>query len=384
MVKGHLCHHPAGVKDQFPHDRPLVEMGIESYLGVPLLGPAGNHLGHLAVFDEQPMPPEPNPSPDGAGEPSARIDGRAHPRPVDEAPIAYVHGTRHASSSANRPPRDPRRPARGSGRTVGLSLVPDTPDARGAEAFAPSAGHRHRRRRAGTAPQGRRPTRLGPVVVAGPTPAASPPAPCSSTSPTASSTEQEKARLEQQNQYLQEEIKSVHNFDEIVGRSPALLAVLDKVRRVAPTDATVLITGETGTGKELIARAVHAASKRKGPAAHQDQLRRPAGRPGRERLGRLRRRQPGGGAGGHILTVLQRTRWVIDGAGGAALPSGGIRTLFGVQRRVDGNLPPTTDIPGMRCQSLAPKRRSRYSRATVARLGDVPLVARSGPRRRRG
>ena len=52
--------------------------------------------------------------------------------------------------------------------------------------------------------------------------------------------EAERARLREQNLYLQEEIKSVHNFEEIVGRSPALLAVLDKVRRVAPTDATVL------------------------------------------------------------------------------------------------------------------------------------------------
>jgi transcriptional regulator with GAF, ATPase, and Fis domain len=75
--------------------------------------------------------------------------------------------------------------------------------------------------------------------------------------------EQERVRLQAQNAYLQEEIKSAHNFDEIVGRSPALTAVLDQVSRVAPTDSTVLITGETGTGKELIARAIHSASKRK-------------------------------------------------------------------------------------------------------------------------
>jgi transcriptional regulator with GAF, ATPase, and Fis domain len=76
--------------------------------------------------------------------------------------------------------------------------------------------------------------------------------------------EQEKARLQQQNQYLQEEIKSVHNFEEIVGRGQRLTAVLDAVSRVAGTDATVLITGETGTGKELVARALHSASKRNG------------------------------------------------------------------------------------------------------------------------
>jgi formate hydrogenlyase transcriptional activator len=74
--------------------------------------------------------------------------------------------------------------------------------------------------------------------------------------------EQEQARLRAQNLYLQEEIKSVHNFEEIVGRSPALLRALEKVARVAGTDSTVLVTGETGTGKELIARAIHSASRR--------------------------------------------------------------------------------------------------------------------------
>jgi len=75
--------------------------------------------------------------------------------------------------------------------------------------------------------------------------------------------EQEKARLEAQNIYLQEEIRSQHNFVEIVGNSPSLLQVLRKVDQVAPTDSTVLICGETGTGKELIARAIHDRSPRR-------------------------------------------------------------------------------------------------------------------------
>jgi formate hydrogenlyase transcriptional activator len=72
-----------------------------------------------------------------------------------------------------------------------------------------------------------------------------------------------KARLEKENTYLREEIRTEHNFEEIVGNSPALLAVLRAVEQVAPTDSTVLIYGETGTGKELIARAVHNRSARK-------------------------------------------------------------------------------------------------------------------------
>ena len=72
-----------------------------------------------------------------------------------------------------------------------------------------------------------------------------------------------KARLERENVYLQEEIREEHNFTEMVGNSPALLAILRKVEQVAPADSTVLITGETGVGKELIARAIHARSARK-------------------------------------------------------------------------------------------------------------------------
>ena len=73
-----------------------------------------------------------------------------------------------------------------------------------------------------------------------------------------------KARLEHENVYLQEEIHREHNFVEMVGSSPALLAVLRQVDRVAPTDSTVLVSGETGTGKELIARAIHDRSARRG------------------------------------------------------------------------------------------------------------------------
>src|SRR5215475_3587569 len=69
--------------------------------------------------------------------------------------------------------------------------------------------------------------------------------------------EQLKNRLQIENVYLQEEIKTEHNFEEIIGRSAALKKVLRGVEQVASSDATVLIRGETGTGKELVARAIH-------------------------------------------------------------------------------------------------------------------------------
>jgi formate hydrogenlyase transcriptional activator len=75
--------------------------------------------------------------------------------------------------------------------------------------------------------------------------------------------EQLKNRLAAEKQYLEGEIRTELNFDEIVGDSPALKKALDPVPIVADSDATVLILGETGTGKELVARAIHRMSRRK-------------------------------------------------------------------------------------------------------------------------
>jgi formate hydrogenlyase transcriptional activator len=75
-----------------------------------------------------------------------------------------------------------------------------------------------------------------------------------------------KDQLAQEKLYLEDEIRSELNFEEIVGKSEALRRVLTQVETVAPTDSTVLIYGETGTGKELIARAVHNLSSRRSNA----------------------------------------------------------------------------------------------------------------------
>lgn len=74
--------------------------------------------------------------------------------------------------------------------------------------------------------------------------------------------EREQARLQAQNQYLREEIKLAHNFEEIISTSKNFGKVLQQIEQVAATDATVLVLGESGTGKELIARAIHNISNR--------------------------------------------------------------------------------------------------------------------------
>jgi len=72
-----------------------------------------------------------------------------------------------------------------------------------------------------------------------------------------------KEKLQAESDYLQEEVRVIGRYEEIIGRSEALSQVLQKVEQVASTDSVVLITGESGTGKELVARAIHERSKRK-------------------------------------------------------------------------------------------------------------------------
>ena len=70
-------------------------------------------------------------------------------------------------------------------------------------------------------------------------------------------------RIEEERLYLESEIRSEFNFEDIVGNSPSLRKALDQISIVAPTDSTVLLHGETGTGKELVARAIHRISQRR-------------------------------------------------------------------------------------------------------------------------
>ena len=72
-----------------------------------------------------------------------------------------------------------------------------------------------------------------------------------------------KNQIEEERLYLEEELRAEYNFEDIVGKSEALHKVLQQIQIVAPTDSTVLLHGETGTGKELIARAIHSLSARK-------------------------------------------------------------------------------------------------------------------------
>ena len=240
VVRGNLCHYPSGVARKFPADLTLAELGIESYLGVPLIAPDGRHLGHLAVFDTKQMPAEPRGLlifrifASRAAAELARvqlertlIESEERLRDLyEEAPIAYVKedlDSRFISANQAAMRILGIKPEEVPG-TLGTSFVPNTPDAqrRVRDAFT-KVGQ-------GTDTSGvvlelRRKDNGKPIWVQW----WSKPEPGGKYTRTMFVDitdrvlmEQEKARLSDQNTYLREELKSVHNFEEIIGRSPAL------------------------------------------------------------------------------------------------------------------------------------------------------------------
>jgi len=281
VLKGRVTHHSQNLLTLFPKEQNLAEWEAESYCGVPMVDASGAVIGHFAVLDEKPMPDSSRAvaiMQIFAARAVAEIervrfekalgDSEERLRDLfDEAPIAYVHegldtrfirANRAAMKSLGITPEE-------VAGTYGKSFIPDTPDAqRRLHEALESLGR-------GTDTSGvvlelRRKDTGKPLWIQW----------WSKSDPSGQFTrtmfiditervliEQEKARLEAQNVYLQEEIKTEHNFEDIIGTSPAIRKVLQVVEKVAATDATVLVSGETGTGKELIARAIHNLSGRK-------------------------------------------------------------------------------------------------------------------------
>ncbi|HVJ83952.1 MAG TPA: sigma 54-interacting transcriptional regulator, partial [Planctomycetia bacterium] len=284
VVRGGLVHYPSGVSKLFPGAAPLVERGIDGYMALPFLDRTGAILGHLAVFDDRPMPAEPRrgfifrifAARATAEQERMRAEQRlsaseARYRDLYEnAPSGYA-----VMAADARILRVNRRFCEMLGfpseELVGacfLSLLPETPAGRRA------GEEMHRKHLAGEGvfdweleirrKDGRpawikvwmEPDRGADGSVHS----------CRMFCVDVTDrvlADRESARLHAQNEYLQEEIKADRDFESIVGRSAPLRDALAQVALVAPTEASVLITGETGTGKELIARAIHSASKRK-------------------------------------------------------------------------------------------------------------------------
>jgi len=281
VVKNSCIYHPNKLRELYPHVQLIQDIGVDSYCGVPLVDSTGKILGHLAVMDSGPMPDEQlvrSILTIFAARATAELE-RAHMDAMlraneerlrdlfDEAPIAYVHeGLDSKFIRANKTAMQTLGITPDQVHNMyGASFIPDTPEAqrRLREAFD-SIGKGVDT--SGVVLELRRKDNGKPLWIKW----------WSRPDPSGTYTrtmfvditeqvlmEQEKARLEAQTVYLQEEIKGGHNFEEIIGSASSLKKVLKSVERVAPTDSTVLITGETGTGKELIARAIHNLSPRK-------------------------------------------------------------------------------------------------------------------------
>jgi len=284
VAQGYVCSTPSGLCRKFPEDKWLEQIGADSYVGVPMKHADGRVLGHIAVLHTEPMT--------ATEEDIAvlrifaaracselerlrafeKMQAQIHANEeslrdlFDEAPIAYVNeGLDSRFIRANKTamkilgitPEDVPH-------TYGRNFVPDTPDAqrRLKEAFD-SIGKGIDT--SGVVLELRRKDNGKPIWIqwwSRPDPGGTYTRTMFVDITERVLMEQEKARLEAQNTYLQEEIRTEHNFTEIVGNSPALRNALRQVEQVAPTDSTVLILGETGTGKELIARAIHDRSPR--------------------------------------------------------------------------------------------------------------------------
>lgn len=280
-----LVHIPDNVAQLFPNDPDLRAFGAVSYLGVPLRNEDGRILGHLAILDSNPLPADPRLlsffrifAVRAAAEHRrlrAEAEVRQREEKLNRLISSAMDGILEVDQDLNITLANQAAavifnfsPAELFGRnlqtlltTKSLTLISDVM----AQLKSASTRRPHI-----WIPGGLEAVRHGGQTV-----------PLEATLSMSSSQQRQfytmivrnvnerqeatKAiqQLTQQTEYLKEELRAVHNFDEIIGSSKAMCSLLRDVERVAATDASVLILGETGTGKELIARAIHNASRRR-------------------------------------------------------------------------------------------------------------------------
>ena len=281
-----LVHYPERIIDLYPNDPGLRGAGAVSYMGVPLMDLDGSVLGHLAVLDVQPMPDEPVRRAlfeIFAGRAAAelrriRVERQVRARQAQLAgliesaldAIVQLDGELRVTGmnpAAERTFEIPAELAKGTP----LSGLVSPADAARLETLCGELRGRSLQERSAWVRGG-----FTGLTVGG------------STFPAEATlslfeldgrqhftlilrnvndrleAERRIATLTSETEYLRTELRDLGRSGEIIGTSAALLHVLSEVRQVAPADTTVLILGETGTGKELFARAIHEGSRRRG------------------------------------------------------------------------------------------------------------------------
>jgi PAS domain S-box-containing protein len=280
-----LVHFPDRILEIYPREEELKAAGAVSYLGVPLLDTDGTILGHMAVIDRRPIPEEPRVlaifqifAARAAAE-LRRIRAEADVREREEKVGRLLGSAMDAILELDDQLRITRvNPAAekvfqcGADRMLGrdfLRFVGDTDGTRLAAMI----------RELDVQPEGQRSRWIPGGLTARCLDGGSFPAEATLTRFEVHrqrfttlilrnvhdrlEAEQKIRSLTAETEILREELEAVHHDGALIGDSPALKQVLRDVAQVAATDATVLITGETGTGKELVARAIHAASSRR-------------------------------------------------------------------------------------------------------------------------
>jgi PAS domain S-box-containing protein len=264
--RGERVHIPDCVVQLYPADPDLARLGAVSYMGVPLRGEDGAVLGHLALLDRRPMPEEPRATAvfrifaARAAAELRRLRADAALREREAKLRRVFEGALDAILELDRDLRvtiaNPAaaalfgRPAESlAGADLAALLTPDAAallrrcaaDLDGRRSVRVPGGLRARDARGALVPAEATLSAAGPFRIL--------------------VLRDAHDRLDAE--ALRDEVRGLTGPGEIVGASPAIARVLREVREVAETDATVLVLGETGTGKELVARAIHAASRRR-------------------------------------------------------------------------------------------------------------------------
>jgi len=282
VLQGNIGYYPSNVAEQFPGEPALAEMGVESYLATPMTTPDGEVLGHLAVFDVNAM---------NYNERELEVFKVFGARAAAE--LARKH-TQAALETSERRLANILRTATDAIITIDEhhrivlfnaaagQIFRCSPEWAVGQPFDRFLSRRFRQiirryvddaRRRGEqawAPEGvtalRADSEEFPIEVT-----LSPLEEGGSVLYTLilrditqrTQAQKEVELLQEENISLREEHRRSQGFEEMIGDSPAIRAVFDQIRVVAPTDSSVLLVGETGTGKELIARALHERSGRK-------------------------------------------------------------------------------------------------------------------------
>ncbi|HMK73920.1 MAG TPA: sigma 54-interacting transcriptional regulator, partial [Myxococcaceae bacterium] len=285
VEKRRLVHYPDRIVDLYPGDPSLRASGAVSYMGVPLADLDGTILGHLAVLDTKPMPEDPvrlTLFEIFAGRAAAelrRLRAEREVRAREGELAGLVASTMDAivqldgqlrvvemNPAAERTFELPAEQARG----LPLSRLAAAEDAAKLQALGRELAKRPPQERSVWVPGG-----LSGLTAGGSTFPAEATLSLFEVDERAHFTlilrnvnerleaERRIVTLTGETEYLRAELRELGRSGEITGRSEKLLRVLAELRQVAPADTTVLLLGETGTGKELFARALHAASRRR-------------------------------------------------------------------------------------------------------------------------